>query len=65
MSDPLLTYNNIPVAQTNSQKQLGRQFDKKLNFDEQLSKVKSKVNKTIDTIRKLQHVLSRSARLTI
>ena len=27
-----LTFNNIPVAQTNSQKRLGMQLDKKLNF---------------------------------
>ena len=28
-----LTFNNIPVAQTNSQKHMGIQFDKKLNFE--------------------------------
>ena len=27
-----LTFNNIPVVQTNSQKRLGMQLDKKLNF---------------------------------
>ena len=30
-SHPPLTFNNIPVARTNSQKHLGMQFDKKLN----------------------------------
>ena len=40
-----LTFNNIPVAQTNSQKHLGMHLDKKLNFEEHLSKVESKVNK--------------------
>ena len=30
---PPLTFNNIPVAQTNSQKHMGIQFDKKLNFE--------------------------------
>ena len=44
-SYPPLTCNNIPVAQTNSQKHLGMHLDKKLNFDEHLSKVEWKVNK--------------------
>ena len=64
-SHPPLTFNNIPVAQTNSQKHLGMQLDKKLNFEEQLKKVESNVNKTIGIIRKLQNVLPRSALLTI
>ena len=50
---PPLTFNNIPVVQTNSEKHLGLQLDKKLNFEECLSKVVSKVNKTIGVIRKL------------
>ena len=62
---PPLTFNSIPVAQTNCQKHLGMQLDKKLNFDEHLSKVKSKVNKTIGIIRKLQNVLPRLVLLTI
>ena len=62
-SHPPLTFNNIPVAQTNSQKHLGMQFDNKLNFVKHLSKVESKVNKGI--IRKLQNVLPRSTLLTI
>ena len=62
---PPLTFNNIPVAQTNCQKHLGMQLDKKLDFDEHLSKVESKVNKTIGIIRKLQNVLPRPALLTI
>ena len=41
------------------------QLDKKLNFEEHLNKVKSKVNKTIGIIRKLQNVLPRSALATI
>ena len=41
------------------------QLDKKLNFDEHLSKVESKVNKTIGIIRKLQNVLPRPALHTI
>ena len=64
-SHPPLPFNNIPVAQTNFQKHLEMQFDKKLNFKECLSKVESKVNNTIGIIRKLQNVLPRSAFLTI
>ena len=56
-----LTFNNIPVAQTNSEKHLGMQLDKKLNLEEHLNKVESKVNKTIGIIRKLQNVLPRSS----
>ena len=62
---PPLTFNSIPVAQTNCQKHLGMQLDKKLNFDEYLSKVESKVNKTIGIILKIQNVLPRPALLTI
>ena len=64
-SHPPLAFNNKPVAQTNSQKHLGMQVDKKLNFEEQLKKVESNVNKTIAIIRKLQNVLPRSALFTI
>ena len=62
---PPLTFNSIPVAQKNCQKHLGMQLDKKLNFDEHLGKVESKVNKTIGITRKLQNVLPRSALLAI
>ena len=41
------------------------QLDSKLNFEEHLTRVVSKVNKTIGVIRKLQNVLPRSALLTI
>ena len=64
-SHPPLTFNNIPVAQTNSRKHLEMQLDKKLNFKEQLKKVESNVNKTTGIICKLQSVLPRSALLTI
>ena len=64
-SHPPLSFNNIPVVQTNSQKYLGMQLEKKLNFEEHLKKVKSKANKTIGIIRKLQNPLSRLAHLTI
>ena len=41
------------------------QLDKRIYFEEHLSKVESKVNKTIRIIRKLQNVLPLSALLTI
>ena len=40
-------------------------LDKKLNFEDHLGEVESKVNKTISIIRKLQNVLPQSALLTI
>ena len=61
---PPLSFNNIAVAQTNSQKHLGMQLDKELNFEEHLNKVESKVNKTICIVRKLQNILPRSALIT-
>ena len=65
VSHPSLTFNNIPVAQTSSQKHLGMHLDKKLNFEEHLSKVETKVNNSVGIIRKLQNVLPRSALLTV
>ena len=41
------------------------QLDKKLNLEEHLSKVESKVNKTMGTIREFIKVLPRLAHLTI
>ena len=64
-SRPPSTFNNIPVAQTNSQKHLVMQLDKKLNFEEHLNKIESKVSKTIGIIRKLQNILPQSALLAI
>ena len=64
-SYPPLTFNNIPVVQTNLQKHFGMQLYRKLNFEEHLSKVESKVNKTFDILRNLQNVSPRSELLTI
>ena len=64
-SHPPLTFNNMPVSQTNSQKHLGMQLDKKLNFAEHFNKVESKVNKTIGIILKLQNVLPKLTLLKI
>ena len=56
-SHPPLTFNNIPVAQTTY---FGIQLDKRLNFEENLSKEESKINKAIGDIRKLSNILPRS-----
>ena len=65
VTHPPLTFNNIPSAQTITQKHLGMQLDSKLNIEEHPSKDESKVNKTIGIIRKLQNVLPRAALITI
>ena len=65
VSHPTLTFNNISVSQTSSQKHLGMHLDKKLNFEEHLSKVETKVKKSVGIIRKLQNILPRSALLTV
>ena len=65
ISHPSLTFNNIPVAQVGSLKHLGVSLYSKLNFDEHLRTIQSKVNRTIGIIRNLQNVLRRSALLTI
>ena len=62
---PSLTFNNIPVAPTSSQKHLGMHLEKKLNFEEHLSKVETKVNTSVGIIRKLQNILPRVALLTV
>ena len=65
LSHPPLTFNSIPIPQTNSQKHLGIQVDKKLSFEEYLSKVELKANKNVAIIRRLQNVLPQSTLLTI
>ena len=60
VSHPPLTFNDIPVTQTNSQKHLAMQLDRKLSFEEHLSKVESKVNKTIGIICKMYQFISHS-----
>ena len=60
-----LTFNDIPVAQTCSQKHLEMILVNKLSFEEHLLKVIPKVDKTIDVIWKLQNILPRPALLRI
>ena len=55
--------NNI-VTRSNTQKHLGMILDTKLDFQEHLKSLFSKINKTISTLRKLQHILRISSLLT-
>ena len=64
-SHPPLTFNNIPVVQTPSQKHLGMFLDSRLDFQEHLKSILNKVNKTIALLHKFQNVLPRSSLLTI
>ena len=64
ISHPSLTFSYIPVAQVGSQKDLGVSLDSKLNFDEHLRNIQSKVNGIIGITCNLQNVLPRSALLT-
>ena len=50
---PSVTFNNIPVVQVGSLKHLGISLDSKLNFDEDLHNIQSKVNRIIGIIHNL------------
>ena len=60
-----LIFNDNPVHQVALQKHLGMSFDCKLNFEEHLKTVVSKINKTIDLLCKFQNFLPRKLLLTI
>ena len=64
-SQPSLIFNNNIVTQSLTQKHLGIFLDTKLDFQEHLKSIFSKVNKTIGLLRKLHHILPRSPLLTI
>ena len=56
---------NNSIKQVPSQKHLGMYLDTKLNFQEHLNNVLSKVNKTIGLWRKLQAFLPRQSLVTV
>ena len=62
---PPLHFNNIAVTQSTTQKHLGMLLDVKLDFQEHLKNIYSKVNKTIGLLRKLHNTLPRLSLLTI
>ena len=63
-SQSSLTFNNI-VSQSITQKHLGMFLDTKLDFQEHLKSIFSKVSKTIVLLRKLHDILPRSPLLTV
>ena len=58
-------FNNNPIKQVSSQKHLGVILDTKLNFQEHIESILSKVNKTIELLRKLQNILPPASLLKI
>ena len=62
---PSLRFNNSIVSQSPYQKHLGIFFDARLNFEEHLKAVTTKVNRTIGLLRKLQKTLPRPALMTM
>ena len=58
-------FNQNSVKQVPSQKHLGMYLDTKLNFQERLNNVLSKVNKTIGLSRKFQAFLLRQCLVTV
>ena len=60
-----IKFNNVPVQNASSHKNLGLILDDKLNFKSHLREKCSKFNKGIGIIKKLQNTLPRQALLTI
>ena len=54
---PSIYFNNNPIESVLSQKYLGMILDTKLNFQEHIKNILTKVNKTIGLLRKLQNIL--------
>ena len=65
ISHPSIYFNNNPIEQVSSQKHLGMILDAKLNFQEHIKHLLTKVNKTIGLLQKLQNILPRRSLLTI
>ena len=65
INHPSIYFNNNPIEQVSSQKHLGMILDAKLNFQEQIKNLLTKVNKIIGLLRKLQNILPRGSLLTI
>ena len=63
--DITVIFDNNIVTQSLTQKHLGMFLDTKLDFQEHLKSIFSKVNKAIGLLLKLHHILPRSSLLTI
>ena len=59
ISHPSIYFNNNPIDSVSSQKHLGMILDTKLNFQEHIKNILTKVNKTTGLLRKLQNILHR------
>ena len=53
---PKIFSNNIPVSKADYQNYLGLHLDSKLSFDIHIKTVVTKVNRTIDLLRKFQQI---------
>ena len=65
ISHPSIYFNNNSIESVSSQKHLEMILDTKLNFQEHIKNILTKVNKTIGLLRKLQNILPRGSLLTI
>ena len=65
ISHPSIYFSNNPIESVSSQKYLGMILDIKLNFQELIKNVLTKVNETIGLLRKLRNILPRGSLLTI
>ena len=59
ISYPSIYFNNNPIDSVSSQKHLGMILDTRLNFQEHIKNIVTKVNKTTGLLRKLQNILPR------
>ena len=65
ISHPSIYFNNNPIESFSSQKHLGMILDTKLNFQEHIKNILTKLNKTIGLLQKLQNILAQESLLTI
>ena len=65
ISHPSIYFNNNPIESVSSQKHLGMILDTKLNIQEHIKNILTKINETIGLLRKLQNILPRESLLTI
>ena len=61
----MLLFNNNPVQETSLQKHLGIILDSKLNFEEHLKTISTKIDMTIGLLHRLKKTLPRQSLLTI
>ena len=62
---PCLSFNDIPLKNSVSQKHLGLTLDVQLNFVEHIKNTIKKISKTMGLLRRFQPILPRSSLLTI